>query len=64
MSRPSYSRAVVVFDRAANGALAQKPGATGCISDTGAGGCAKGTALDAALSVAVSPDGTSAYVAP
>jgi DNA-binding beta-propeller fold protein YncE len=54
---------VALFDRAPNGTLAQKPGAAGCISETGAGSCADGTALDGASSVAVSPDGRSAYVA-
>ncbi len=57
------SDAVAVFDRAADGALTQKPGTAGCISDTGAGPCADGTALDRASSVTVSPDGRSAYVA-
>jgi DNA-binding beta-propeller fold protein YncE len=54
---------VSVFDRAANGSLTQKPGTAGCISDTGAGACADGTALGDAESVAVSPQGSSAYVA-
>ncbi len=57
------SGAVAVFDRAADGTLAQKPGTAGCISDTGAGPCADGSALDAANSVTVSPDGRSAYAA-
>ena len=55
--------AVVVFDRAADGTLTQKPGTAGCISETGAGPCVDGTALDSARSVTVSPDGSSAYVA-
>ncbi len=57
------SDAVAVFDRAADGALTQKPGTAGCISETGAGPCADGTALDGAVSVTVSPDGRSAYAA-
>ena len=57
------SSAVAVFDRAADGTLTQKPGTAACISDTGAGPCIDGTALDVAASVAVSPDGQSAYVA-
>jgi DNA-binding beta-propeller fold protein YncE len=63
------SDAVAVFDRAGDGTLIQKRGRAGCISDTGAGRCRDGTALDvfagdgAALSVAVSPDEKSAYVA-
>ena len=49
---------------AAIGGLTQKPGTAGCISDDGTGGaCVDGTALVGAVSVAVSPDGTSAYVA-
>jgi DNA-binding beta-propeller fold protein YncE len=56
------SNAVAVFDRAADGTLTQKPGTAGCISDTGAGPCADGTALDGANSVTVSPDGQNAYV--
>ncbi len=55
--------AVVVFDRAADGTLTQKPGTAGCISETGAGPCVDGTALDSARAVTVSPDGRSAYVA-
>ncbi len=49
---------------AATGALAQKPGTAGCVSETGTGGsCADGKALTGPQSVAVSPDGESAYVA-
>ena len=33
------SSAVAAFDRAANGALTQKPGAAACIAETAAGGC-------------------------
>jgi DNA-binding beta-propeller fold protein YncE len=57
------SDAVAVFDRAADGALTQKLGLAGCVSDSGAGGCVDVTGLDGASSVAVSPDGGSAYVA-
>ena len=53
------SGAVAVFARAADGTLTQ----TGCVSDTGAGPCVDGTALDGALGVTVSPDGKNAYVA-
>jgi len=56
------SDAVAVFDRAANGTLTQKAGLAGCISNTGAGPCVDGTALDGASSVTVSPDGASVYV--
>ena len=67
----SDSSAVAVFDRdAGTGELTQKPGTAGCISEDGTstpanvpGSCADGVALDRARSVAVSPDGISAYVA-
>jgi DNA-binding beta-propeller fold protein YncE len=52
-----------VFDRAGDGTLTQKPGPAGCISDSGAGRCHDGRALDRATSVAVSPDGQNAYIA-
>ncbi len=60
-----FSDAVAIFDRnITTGALTQKPGTAACISEDGtAGACADGTALDFAISVAVSPDGTGAYVA-
>jgi 6-phosphogluconolactonase (cycloisomerase 2 family) len=45
------------------GKLSQLAGTLGCISQTGISGCERGTALEAAWSVAVSPDGTSVYVA-
>ncbi len=55
---------VAIFDRdPVTGALAQKAGTAGCVSEDGTGGaCQDGTALDAARDVAVSPDGTSVYV--
>ena len=60
----SLSGAVAVFDRAANGTLTQKAGLAGCISDDGSGGdCTDGKALDNAVFVTVSPDGTSVYAA-
>jgi DNA-binding beta-propeller fold protein YncE len=61
----SMSDAVAVFDRdPTTGALTQKPGTAGCISEDGSGGaCQNGAALDTAASVAASPDGTSVYVA-
>jgi DNA-binding beta-propeller fold protein YncE len=56
-----FSDAVAVFDRdAATGALAQKPGLA-CVSETGTGACQDGTALDGAVGVTASPDGTSVY---
>jgi DNA-binding beta-propeller fold protein YncE len=57
------SDAVALFDRAADGMLTEKPRGGRCISETGGNGCADGTALDGAVSVTVSPDGLSAYVA-
>jgi DNA-binding beta-propeller fold protein YncE len=59
------SDAVAIFDRnPASGALTQKEGTAGCISETGTGGaCRDGEALDGALDVAVSADGKSVYVA-
>jgi DNA-binding beta-propeller fold protein YncE len=59
------SNAVAVFDRdASTGALTQKAGIAGCVSETGTGGaCASGVALDTPYSVAVAPDGRSVYVA-
>jgi DNA-binding beta-propeller fold protein YncE len=60
----AVSDAVAIFDRdLATGALTQKAGAAGCINLTGAGGCTMGAALDEPVSVAVSPDGRSVYVA-
>jgi DNA-binding beta-propeller fold protein YncE len=57
--------AVTILDRdTASGALTQKPGTAGCVSDDGTGGlCRDGTALDGASHVALSPDGKSVYVA-
>ena len=58
----TFSDAVAVFDRRRNGRLVQKSGTAGCISGSGAGPCVDGTALSFPESVAVSPDGESAYV--
>jgi DNA-binding beta-propeller fold protein YncE len=59
------SAAVTVFDRdPATGALTQKPGTAGCVSEDGtAGACRDGVALEGAIGVDVSPDGKSVYVA-
>ncbi len=64
-SASGFSGAVAIFDRDPNtGALTQKPGTAGCISDDGSGGfCENGTALDGAVGVAASPDGQSVYSA-
>lgn len=58
------SHVVAIFDRdPATGALAQKRGRAGCVSDTGSGGrCTNGKALREARHVAISPDGLSLYV--
>jgi DNA-binding beta-propeller fold protein YncE len=45
------------------GELTQKPGEAGCISETGADGCAKGQGLGEAIEAAISPDGRNLYVA-
>ncbi len=58
------SGAVAVFDRdTTTGALSQDPAPAGCISEGGTGGCASGVGLSEPVSVTVSPDGKSAYVA-
>ena len=62
------SNAVVGFKRNTNpganhGAITEPPGAGACISETGAGVCANGHALLSPLSVEVSVDGKSVYVA-
>ncbi len=58
------SKAVVRLNRnTTTGAISQPAGAAGCISETGAGSCADGHALNTPVSVAVAPDGKSVYVA-
>lgn len=64
----SLGASVAVFARTpATGALAQLPGAAGCLRDAAleveADTCGRAPALDSATSVAVSPDGRSVYVA-
>ena len=54
---------VAIFTRTASGALTQKLGPAGCITESGAEGCASGRALLDAESAVVSPDGASVYVA-
>jgi 6-phosphogluconolactonase (cycloisomerase 2 family) len=60
-----YSDAVAVFARdKSTGALTQLAGTAGCVSETGSGGaCIDGKALDAAYSLAVSPDGNHVFAA-
>jgi DNA-binding beta-propeller fold protein YncE len=57
------SDAIVVFDRnIATGALTQKAGTDGCISQTGTGAlCQIGVALDDTHGLAISPDGRNVY---
>jgi DNA-binding beta-propeller fold protein YncE len=59
------SDAVALLNRnTTTGAITQPAAASaGCVSETGAGPCANGRALDSASSVAVSADGKSVYVA-
>ncbi len=60
-----YGDAVAVFERdPQSGTLTQKAGTAGCVSETGSGGhCTDGKELDGALSVTVSADGSSVYLA-
>jgi DNA-binding beta-propeller fold protein YncE len=56
--------AVVRLNRnTTTGAISQPAGSAGCVSQTGAGPCADGHALDSPFDVAVSPGGKSVYVA-
>jgi hypothetical protein len=59
------SNAVAVFDRNdPAGTLTQRAGAAGCLSESLVGsGCSDAFALDGAFRLALSPDGTSGYVA-
>ncbi len=61
--RPGGTSAVVVFDRAGDGALTQKAGQGGCIADVGSASCVDGVGLSDATAVEVSPDGSNVYVA-
>jgi DNA-binding beta-propeller fold protein YncE len=64
----SSTNAVAILDRnTAGGALAQKAGTAGCVSEYGnaaseLGACQDGKGLVGAADVAVSPDGATAYV--
>jgi DNA-binding beta-propeller fold protein YncE len=58
------STAVARLDRdTTTGAITQPAGAAGCVSNTGAGPCVDGHALNGPTGVAVSPDGKSVYAA-
>jgi DNA-binding beta-propeller fold protein YncE len=60
---PGRNGAVVRLVRnTTTGAITQPAGTAGCISQTGAGPCADGHALEEPWSVAASPDGKSVYV--
>ena len=53
---------VISFSRAgAAGALTQLSGTAGCITEAGAEGCAKGTALNHVEGLAINPSGTAVY---
>jgi DNA-binding beta-propeller fold protein YncE len=55
---------VAIFDRdPTTGALTQKSGTAGCVSETGTGGACQDGVEVGGGGVAVSPDGTSVYVA-
>jgi 6-phosphogluconolactonase (cycloisomerase 2 family) len=57
------SDAVAAFTRnTSTGALTQLAGTAGCVSETGAGPCDNGTALDGAHTVTLNPTGVNAYV--
>ncbi|MEA2218209.1 MAG: 6-phosphogluconolactonase [Solirubrobacteraceae bacterium] len=60
----SAESSIAIFDRdGATGELTQKPGVAGCVSEDGTGGgCTDARAMQAPGRVAISPDGTSAYV--
>lgn len=57
-----FGNAVASFQRAKNGALFQLPEVSGCIAEAIAG-CAPGIAFGGTEGMAISPDGTSVYVA-
>ena len=60
----SDSDALVRLNRnRTTGAIGQRAGSAGCISESGAGPCANGHGLGGPNGVAVSPDGKSVYVA-
>ena len=57
------SHAIAIFDRdTVTGALTQKPGVLGCVSDDGSGGaCTDGSQLVYVTQAAISPDGKNLY---
>ena len=56
------SNAIAIFDRTDTGALNQKPGTAGCVSDTGAGPCVDGNSMSAPAEVTTSLDGANVYL--
>ncbi len=58
-----FSNSVTSFSRSAAGILTQKPGTTACLVYLRAVGCSFGRAMTAPEGLAVSPDGSSMYVA-
>jgi DNA-binding beta-propeller fold protein YncE len=64
VASPGISNAVALFTRdTTTGAITQPAGTAGCVSQTGAGPCVDGRALNGVRSVAMSADGKSVYVA-
>ena len=62
-SSNSISNSVAVFERAADGSIAQKTGYAGCVSEDGsAGECTDGYALDDPAGLGMSRDGATLYV--
>jgi DNA-binding beta-propeller fold protein YncE len=57
------SDSIAIFDRLPDGSVSQKPGEAGCLRVVVFEGCGRGRRVEDARAVAVSPDGTSVYVA-
>ncbi len=55
------SGAIAVLDRGKSGAVAQKPGAAGCLASHSLPGCTVARALKGVSSIALSPDGRFVY---
>ncbi|HEX5608603.1 MAG TPA: beta-propeller fold lactonase family protein [Solirubrobacterales bacterium] len=58
-----FSNSITSFSRSAAGLLTQKPGTAACLINLVAVGCSFGRAMTAPEGIAVSPDGSSVYVA-
>jgi len=61
-SASTGSNTVAIFERKPDGTLEQLPGAAGCVSQGGVGGCRPGIGLLGAKSIATSADGRNIYV--